>query len=140
MSAKQWGCWITAVVVALALFGCRKKETAPVQGPQTAGPGAAEIAATRDALTRGMQPISFNKLDKTHIGRRCAVVARSVPIPPPPPPLGMARIMGPTTLYMGELNDVLPDAVKLRAPYPSSGNYKYVEIPRADIESVHLGD
>jgi hypothetical protein len=138
MSAKHWGCWITAAAIALAVFGCRKKETAAT--PQVVGPGAAEIAAARDALTRGMQPISFNKLDKTHIGRRCVVAARSVPIPPPPPPLGMARIMGPTTIYMGELNDVLPDAVKIRAPYPSSGNYKYVEIPRADIESIHLGD
>jgi len=140
MSAKHWGCWITAAVIMLAIFSCRKKETAPAQGPQVVGPGAAEIAAARDALTRGMQPISFNMLDKTHGGRRCIVAARSVPIPPPPPPLGMARIMGPTTLYMGELNDVLPDAIKIRAPYPSSGNYKYIEIPRADIESIHLGD
>jgi hypothetical protein len=140
MSAKTWGCCLAAAMIALAVFGCRKKETAPVQGPQAAGPGAAEIAAVRDALTRGMQPISLNRLDKTHIGKRCVVAARSGPIPPPPPPLGMVRIMGSTTLYMGELNDVSPDAIKIRAPYPSSGNFKSVEIPRADVESIHVGD
>ncbi len=139
MSVRHWGCWITVAVIALAVFGCRKKETAPAQAPQALGPGTAEIAAARDALTRGMQPISFDKLEKTHIGRRCVVAARSVPIPPPPPPLGMARIMGPTTLYMGELNDLSPDALKIRAPYPYSGNYMYVEILRSDMESSPLG-
>lgn len=140
MSTRYWGYWIAAAIILSAMSGCKKKENGPVQTPQVVGPGATEIAAVRDALTRGMQPVSFDKLAKTHVGKRCVVAARSVPIPPPPPPLGMARIMGSTTLYMGEINDVSPEAIKVRAVYPTSGNYKYVEIARGDIKSIHLSD
>jgi hypothetical protein len=130
--------WTITTAILLAICGCRKKESEPA--PQAAGPGAAQVAAVRDALTRGMHSVSFDKLTKTDVGKRCVVAARSTPIPPPPPPLGMVRIMGPTTMYAGELNDVLPEAVKIRAPYPTSGNYKYIEIARSDIQSIHLAD
>jgi len=139
MSVKYWGHWIITAAVLLVVFGCTKKESEPVQTSQGAGPGPAEIAAVRDALTRGMQQISLDKLAKTHVGKRCVVTARSIPIAPPPPPLGMARIMGSTTLYAGELDEVSADSIKIRAAYPTSGSYKYVEVARADIQSIHLG-
>ena len=129
--------WMITTTILLAICGCKKKGGEPV--PQAAGPGTAEIAAVRNALTRGMQAVGADKLTKAHVGKRCVLTARSAPIPPPPPPLGMARIMGSITVYTGELNDVLPEAVKIRAAYPSSGNYKYIEIARTDIESIYLG-
>jgi hypothetical protein len=138
MSKERWGRWIALAVILLVVWGCKKKESGSAQTPAVVGPGAAEVAALRDALTRGMQPVDFDKLAKTHIGKRCVVAARSTPIPPPPPPLGMVRIMGSTTFYAGELNDVTSDGLKIRAAYPSSGNYKYVELARADIQSVHI--
>jgi hypothetical protein len=139
MSVKHWEHWIIAAAILLAVSGCKKKESEPVQTSQRAGPSPAEIAAVRDVLTRGMQQINLDELAKTHVGKRCVVTARSIPISPPPPPLGMARIMGATTLYAGELADVSADGIKIRAPYPTSGNYKHVEIARADIQSIHLG-
>ena len=48
--------------------------------------------------------------------------------------------MGSTTLYTGELTDVSPGAIRIRAAYPTSGNYKYVEIAPGDIQSIHLGE
>jgi hypothetical protein len=139
-SVKGLAYGIMAVVFLLALSGCKKKESVPAQPVQAVGPSAAEVARIRDGLTRGMRPMDISKLSKTQIGKRCVVVARSVPIPPPPPPLGMVHIMGPTTLYVAELSDISPEALKIRAAYPTSGNYKHIEIARADIESIHLSD
>ncbi len=138
MSARDLGYWIATAAILVAMSGCKKKESGPA--PQAVEPAAMEIAKVRDALARGMQPVGFDKLTKTHVGKRCVVVARSTPLPPPPPPLGMVRIMGSTTLYSGELNDVSPQGIKIRAAYPTSGNYKYVEIASGDIDSIHLGD
>ncbi len=140
MSVKHWGRWIAVAAILLVVWGCKKKENTSAQAPSAVGPSAAEVAALRDGLARGMQPVSFDKLAKTHIGKRCVVAARSTPIPPPPPPLGMVRIMGSTTFYAGELNDVTSDGIKIRAAYPSSGNYKYVELAKADIQSVHIAE
>jgi len=130
---------IAGVLILLSLLGCGKKESEPAV-PQAVGPSAAEIAKVRDALARGMQPVSLDKLTKTHVGKRCVVAARTVPIPPPPPPLGMVRIMGPTTLYMGELSDVSPEAIRIGATYPTSGNHKYIDIARVDIQSIHVSN
>jgi hypothetical protein len=47
--------------------------------------------------------------------------------------------MGQTTLYKGELHGVSPDGLEIRAAYPSSGKYKSLDIPKSDIESIHLG-
>jgi len=140
MSIKGLACGIVAVVFLLALSGCKKKESVPTQSVQAVGPSAAEVAKIRDRLTRGMRPADVSNLSKTQVGKRCVVAARSSPIPPPPPPLGMVHIMGPTTLYVAELNDVSPEALKIRAAYPTSGNYKHIEIARVDIESIHLSD
>jgi hypothetical protein len=130
---------LAGTLVLLALLGCGKKEREPA-APEAVGPGAAEIAAARDALTRGMQRVGVDKLTTAHVGRRCVVAARSALIPPPPPPLGMVRIMGSTTFYMGQLSDISPEAVKIGAAYPTSGNRKYVDIARGDIQSIHLSD
>jgi len=136
--------WAAIPLFLLVLCGCRPKEdqTAPPQ--QAAGPSPTEIVAARDAMTRGMVQVSLDKLDKSQMGKRCVITARTpeggLHISPPPPPLGMVRMMGRTTLYMGELNEISPDAIKIRAAYPTSGNYKLLEIPRADIQSIHLGE
>lgn len=130
---------VTMAMILLTLVGCGKKAEEPA-APQAVEPGAAEVAKVRDALTRGMQPIAVASLTAAHVGKRCVILARSTPIPPPPPPLGMVRLMGSTSLYMAELAGVSPAAVTIRAPYPTSGNVKTVEIPRADIQSVHLGN
>ncbi len=55
-----------------------------------------------------------------------------------PPPLGMVHKLGQTTIYKGEIQEVLADSLKIRAAYPTSGRYKTVEIPRADIQSLHV--
>lgn len=130
---------IAIAAVLLAMSGCKPKESETAQPRQAGGPGPAEIIAARDALTGGMQPISFDKLARTHVGKRCVVTARSVPLAPPAPPLGMVRMMGSTTIYSGEVHEISPGSLRIRAAYPTSGNLKIIEIPREDIQAVHLG-
>jgi len=84
MSVKGSAYGIVAVVFLLALSGCKKKESTPAPPVQAVGPSAAEVAKIRDGLTRGTRPVDVSKLSKTQVGKRCVVVARSVPIPPVP--------------------------------------------------------
>jgi len=50
----------------------------------------------------------------------------------------MVRKLGQTAIYKGEIQEVSPDSLKIRAAYPTSGRYKTIEISRADIQSVYL--
>ncbi len=54
------------------------------------------------------------------------------------PPLGMGYTLGQTVVYEGEIEELRPDALKIGAPYPTSGRYKTIEIPRPDIQSLHV--
>ncbi len=93
-------------------------------------------------MTRGMEPVAFASLAAVHVGRQCVVTARAADEgaggDQAPPPLGMVRKLGPTTIYKGEIEAVSVDSLKIRAPYPTSGRYKAVTIPRADIQSLYL--
>jgi len=130
--------WIVVSFV-LVLSGCKGKETETDAPPPSQAVNTAEVAAMQNALTKGMTPIAFTDLTNAHVGRRCVIVS---PKPdsgdPPPPPLGMVRRLGPTTIYAAEIHEVLPASVKIRATYPTSGNMKIIEIPRADIQSIHV--
>jgi len=50
----------------------------------------------------------------------------------------MVRLLGQTIIYNAELDRISDESVTVRAAYPTSGNYKRIEISRDDIQSVHL--
>jgi len=130
-------------IVFLVVSGCGKKGD-PGQNDSGPAPISAEqITAIRNSLAQGMKPIGFGNVKASDAGRQCLVEARTpeggVRIPPPPPPLGMVRTVGQVTFYAGELEGVSPDGLTLRKAYPTAGHFKKVEIPKADIQSIHLG-
>ena len=138
MSYRRW--IFLAVLAALAVGGCKRKEpdASPVPA-QTISEG--EVAAARDAMTRGMTAVPLDKLTAAHVGRRCVVVTNGpYDDSPPPPPLGMVHRMGPVTIYTARIHEVSSDSLKISASYPTSGNKKIAEIPRANIQSLHVGD
>ena len=133
---------LTFTIILVTLAGCKPRSDAGRQSGQTSEPGAAEVATIRDALTRGMQQTAFDSLAAADIGRQCVVTARAATegtgSDQAPPPLGMVRKLGQTAVYKGEIQEVSPDGLKIRAPYPTSGRYKTIEIPRSDIQSLHV--
>jgi len=50
----------------------------------------------------------------------------------------MVRTVGQVTFYAGELDGVSPDGLTIRKAYPTAGTFKKVEIPKGDIQSIHL--
>ncbi|MBP7050569.1 MAG: hypothetical protein KBE65_06105 [Phycisphaerae bacterium] len=138
MSYRRW--IFLAILAALVVSGCKREE--PDAGQASAQTiSEAEIAAARDAMTRGMTGVSFDKLTAAHVGRRCVVVTNGpYDDSPPPPPLGMVHRMGPVTIYTARVHEVSADSLKISASYPTSGNKKIAEILRANIQSVHVGD
>ena len=141
--AMRWcSVWVVVSLLPAVLVGCKKKnvETAVnTQGPTIT---AEDITATRDALARGMREIAVDKLSATQTGRKCVVVAHmpasGYRSSPPPPPPGMVRLMGQTIIYSGEFDGVSADSLTVRAAYPTSGNYKRIDIPTDTIQSCHL--
>jgi hypothetical protein len=130
---------LLTVLVVFALVGCKRKEDGAANSSPVRMVNAAEIAAVRNAMTQGMTAVTFDKLAEAHVGHRCVVTARTPDqADPPPPPLGMVRIMGATTIYSAELHEVSPRGLKIRAAYPTSGNLKIIEIPRQDLQSIHI--
>ena len=129
----------TAIVVLLTVVsGCKPREE---PAPSTSAVVSPDAAAAREALTRGMTEAAFTGLSRDNIGDSCVVVARTpegARREPPPPPLGMVYLMGPTTVYKGEIHDISPESLDIGAVYPTSGNRKIIQIPRDDIESVYL--
>ena len=141
MHARRCAAILALLSVSL---GCKPKDGDTDATASSSGPGPEQIAAAIDATTTGMRQTSFSDLHNGDIGRVCVVVA---PTPPAgarakdaPPPIGMVRRMGPTTIYKGEIQHVSPDGLQIRAAYPTSGRYKYVDIARQDIQSIHLGN
>jgi len=130
------------VLALLAVVSCKPRNHETRESQQTPGPSPAEVAAIRDTLTRGMEPVAFDRLATGHIGRQCVVTARAAEDgtgrDQAPPPLGMVRKFGPTAIYKGELQEVSPNALKIRAAYPTSGRYKIIEVARSDIQSIHV--
>jgi hypothetical protein len=139
----RWLCLVTGAALLLTA-GCKRAENEPGGSQPAGGPSPSEIAAAVEAITKGMQPTAFESLNDAHIGQQCVVVTHSsnesTRVEPPPPPLGMIRRMGRTTVYKGEMCQLSSDGLKVRAAYPTSGNYKTVAIARADIQSVHLAE
>jgi hypothetical protein len=133
---------LTTTLILVTLAGCKPRSDAARSSGPTAEPTAAEVTAIRDALTKGMQPTTFDSLATADVGKQCVVTARAAAEgtggDQAPPPLGMVRRLGQTVIYKGEIEQVLPDGLKIRAPYPTSGRYKTIEIPRSDIQSLHL--
>jgi len=138
VSRRGWRIWLVATIVLLALAGCKKKGS----GAQRTPVSAERIAAARDALTRGMRRMSLDKLEPSHRGTKCVVVAyapaEGYHPEPPPPPLGMVNLLGDTIIYNGEFDGMSGDTLTVRAPYPTPGNYKRMEIARDDVQSFHL--
>jgi hypothetical protein len=144
MSVEQsWLCVVMLAFVSIAP-GCKPKDREANAAGQASGPSPEQVAAGIEALTKDMREVGFGDLNHQHVGRQCVVV---VPTPDPgsrpkgsPPPIGMVRRMGPTTAYKAEIQSVSPDGLKIRAAYPSSGEYKFIEISPSDIQSIYLGD
>ena len=133
---------LTAVIILVMLASCKPRSDAGPPSGQTAEPNAARVAAVRDTLTQGMQPTTFAGLAAGDVGKQCVVTARAgsaeTGTDRAPPPLGMVYRLGPTVIYKGEIEEVSPEGLKVRAPYPTSGRYKTIEIPRSDIQSLHV--
>ncbi len=133
---------VTLWIVFLFVSGCGKKGDI---GQNDAGPApisAEQIAAIRNSLAQGMKPIGFGNVKASDTGKQCLVEARTpeggIRIAPPPPPLGMVRTVGQVTFYAGELDGVSPEGLTIRKAYPTAGHFKKVEIPKGDIQSIHL--
>jgi hypothetical protein len=136
-------CLSLAVAAALVLgASCKPGREKAGRSGQAGTASPAEIAAVKEAMTRGMQEIAPDSLNPDHIGRQCVVVAQTSDerkhADSAPPPLGMVRRLGPLTAYKGEIADVSPSTLSIRAPYPTSGRYKNIEIARSDVQSIHL--
>lgn len=127
-----------AFLGALGSPGCRKQQ--PTVGSSSAQEvDDSEIIAMHKAMTESLTAIAFDKLTPALVGQRLVIKARTPGrADPPPPPRGMVLRMGPTSIYSAELHEVLPDGLKIRAAFPTSGNLKIIEIPQADIQTIHM--
>ncbi len=137
-------CHVTALllIATVALSGCGKKGGTAPNDSAPVPVSAEQIAAVRDTLIRGMQPVSFTRLTPSHAGKLCVVETETpqegLQLAPPPPPPGMVHGIGQVTFYRGELDAVTPDSLTIRKPYPTSGNVKKIDIPKACIRSIYL--
>jgi hypothetical protein len=133
---------ITATVLLVAMTGCKPGREKAGGSGQVGAVSPSEIAVVKEGMTRGMREIAPDNLGAGQVGRQCVVIARTADernrAGAAPPPLGMVRKFGPVTAYKGEIVDVSPAGLRIRAPYPTSGQYKFIEISRGDIQSVHL--
>jgi hypothetical protein len=133
---------LTAAIILVTLAGCKPRSDASRPSGQTSEPNAVQVAAVRDTLTKGMQQSTFDSLAVADVGKQCVVVTRAgaagTGADQAPPPFGMVHRLGQTIIYKGEMEEVLPDSLKIRAAYPTSGRYKTIEIPRPDIQSLHV--
>ena len=133
---------LTAAITLVMMASCKPRSAENRASGPAPGPSPAEVRAARDAMTRGMQEIAFDGLAAVHVGKQCVVAVRAgsgeAGSAHAPPPLGMVLKLGRTTIYKGEIQELSGDRLKIRAPYPTSGRYKTIEVPRSDIESIHL--
>jgi hypothetical protein len=142
MRINSRGLCLTIPLLLATLVSCKPRSDAGRPSSQTPEPNAAQFAAVRDTLTKGMQQTPFDSLAAADVGKQCVVVTRTGAAGPDagqaPPPFGMVHRLGQTIICKGEIAQVLPDSLKIRAPYPTSGRYKTIEIPRSDIQSLHV--
>jgi hypothetical protein len=132
-----------AIAILLAtLAGCKPRSDAGRPSGQAPEPNAAQVAAVTDALTKGMQQATFDSLAAADVGKQCVVVTRpgaaGTGADQAPPPFGMVHRLGQMVIYKGEIQEVSSDSLRIRAAYPTSGRYKTIEIPRPDIQSLHM--
>ncbi len=141
---KRRHCLVCVAFLFLLLVwsGCGKKDVGEEKSGGPAPVSAEQLAAARKALAQGMQPVALAKVKSSDVGKQCLVEVRTpeggVQIAPPPPPPGMVRMVGQVTFYQGELDGVSPEGLTVRKAYPTSGSFKKLEIPRADIQSIHM--
>ncbi len=142
MRIDSYRLYLTATLLLVTLAGCKPRSDTGRSSGQTSEPNAAQVAAVRDTLTKGMQQTTLDSLTAADVGRQCVAVTRAgsaeTSSDRAPPPLGMVYRLGQTVIYKGDIEQVLPDGLKIRAPYPTSGRYKSIEIPRSDIQSLHV--
>ena len=133
---------LAVAFAVLIMAGCKPRNDKTGQTQQAPGPSPAQIAAVRDAMTRGMEEVVSDSLAPGHVGRQCVVTTHRADggtgADQAPPPLGMVRRLGQTVIYRGEIQEVSPEILKIRAAYPTSGRYKAIEIRRSDVQSVYL--
>jgi hypothetical protein len=133
---------LAAAALLVMTTGCRRGREETGRSGQVGAANPAEMAAVKEAMTRGMQEIALDDLSTAHLARQCVVIARTsseqARADTVPPPLGMVRRFGAVTAYKGELLDVSSTRLKIRAPYPTSGQYKVIEIARGEVQSIHL--
>ena len=139
MNASHRCICLVLAAACLAGLGCKKKGTTT---PPGTGISPERVDAAREAMTRGMERISFGSLTTGHVGKTCVVTARTMEdrslLGPPPPPPGMVRLLGETTIYRGQLDAVAAGSLTIRAAYPTPDHYKRLEIAKEDIQSIHL--
>ena len=142
MKGRNRCLYLAVALAVVTVTSCKPRDDEARSSAPTPGPSAAEIAAVRDTLTRGMEPVAVASLAAAHVGKPCVVTTRGADEgaggDAAPPPLGMVHRLGSTTIYKGEIQEVSADRLKIRAAYPTSGRYKIVEIPRADVQSLYL--
>jgi hypothetical protein len=139
MTCKRSGILLLASLAILGLPGCKKQQPGAGSSPAAQAVDDSEIVAMHKAMTENLKAIAFDKLTPALVGQRLVIKARTPDrADPPPPPRGMVLRMGPTSIYSAELHEVLADSLKIRAAYPTSGNLKIIEIPRADIQAIHM--
>lgn len=142
MNAKDR--WLVASFLAALLIatGCAKKDSDTQERSNAAPISAEELAPIKKAMTQGMQAIGFGNIKSSHAGKECVVEVRTpdggLQIKPPPPPPGMVHAAGQVTFYRGQLDGVSADSLTVRRAYPTSGNFKKIEIPKGDIRSIYL--
>ncbi|NLZ06150.1 MAG: hypothetical protein GXY19_13350 [Phycisphaerae bacterium] len=133
---------VTFLILILIWAGCGKKDAGEEKSAGPAPVSAEQITAVRNALAQGMQQVAFTSVKPSDVGKTCLIEARTpeggVRIPPPPPPLGMVQTAGQVTFYRGELDSISSESLTVRKAYPTSGSFKKLEIPQADIQSIHL--
>lgn len=142
VSVRRCCACIILIVIGLILPGCKDKGAASGSGSGETAANQDQVDAVRNAITADMQEVAFASLTENHVGRKCVITARTMEdtskLGPPPPPPGMVRLMGETTFYRGELDEVSPGTLTVRAPYPTPGNFKRLQIAKEDIQFIHL--
>ena len=140
MIGRCFPVFLAIVVVSGTLVGCKPKEEPSDVSSVRVSSG--QVASMRDALAKGMQAVHFSNLSQSHVGRTCVIVTKTPDLngpPGPPPPLGMVYRLGSTSIYKAHIRSISADALEIEEPYPGSSNKKVIEIPQADIQSIHLG-
>ena len=99
---------------------------------------------TPDQPTATARAAAITDLTINDIGRSVVVVAKTptevVDIGSPPPP-GLITNKGDSTVYTGQLSQIVEDGIRISAPFPQNPDtYKSVGIMAKDIQSIKFTD